>query len=298
MDGFPHDNMDELADGAEGVSDASLASGHDALPFSVSVTEREALPSASLMDSESSETWGGADIEEAYLKALQALDAVEVPTAEEQTPLDDTEDSTGAELTTADVPVAAIPAATSKPAVEAKTESAAPPVTPAQIIEAALFVGGNPLTAKKLCGLLRGSFDNAFVEQTIDDLNAEYVTQARPYEIRLGEGGYRLLLRPEYERLRNRVYGAGPREVRLSQEVLEVLALVAYRQPITKLDVEAFRQNSGNMLRQLLQRELISLERGDGGRDDVRYSTTPRFLSLFGLGTLDELPRPDDVDVK
>jgi chromosome segregation and condensation protein ScpB len=85
-------------------------------------------------------------------------------------------------------------------------------VSPAQVIEAAMFVGGAPLTARKIVGMLRGSFDTAFVEQTIEDLNSAYLAQARPYEIRHGEGGYRLELRPEYDRLRHRVYGSGPRD--------------------------------------------------------------------------------------
>ncbi|MFN0054467.1 MAG: SMC-Scp complex subunit ScpB [Planctomycetales bacterium] len=178
-------------------------------------------------------------------------------------------------------------------------EGEAANVTPVQIIEAALFVGGAPLTAKKLCGLLRGSFDASFVEQTIDDLNARYHADARPYEIRLGDGGYRLELRAEFEKLRHRVYGSGPREVKLSQEVLEVLALVAYRQPLSQQEVESHgKANAGNLLRQLLRRDLVAIQRGEGGRKDIKYVTTPRFLALFGLGSLEELPRPDDLDRK
>ena len=92
------------------------------------------------------------------------------------------------------------------------------------------------------------------------------------------------------------MYGAGPREVRLSQDVLEVLALVAYRQPLLQSEIEAQgKSNPGGMLRQLLRRDLVSLERGEGGRKDVKYRTTPRFLALFGLGSLDDLPQPEDL---
>lgn len=169
-------------------------------------------------------------------------------------------------------------------------------VTPEQIIEAALFVGGVPLTAKKLCGLLRGSFDSLFVERTIDELNTKYGAEGRPYEIRPGDGGYRLELRAEFDRLRQRVYGAGPREVKLSQDVLEVLALVAYRQPLTPAEIEALgKPSSGGILRQLLRRDLVAIRRGEGGRKDIRYHTTPRFLTVFGLASLDELPQPEDL---
>lgn len=169
-------------------------------------------------------------------------------------------------------------------------------VTPAQVIEAALFVGGMPLSAAKIGALLRGAVENNSVEQTIDELNRQYIAEGRPYEIRLGDGGYRLELRPEFDKLRNRVYGAGPREVRLSQDALEVLALVAYQQPISQAQIEAHgKQQAGNVLRQLLRRELVAIERGPGGRKDIKYVTTARFLSVFGLGSLAELPEPEDL---
>jgi segregation and condensation protein B len=278
--------------------------------------------------------WSGADIEEAYQKALEAMEEVpwEEGVAAEAAPFPPAEDAP---------PIAEIdPAATAPPPAEASggTMEASPfdsarpvdspveasqpapapvagprlakgtaraaaespeqqlNVSPAQVIEAALFVGGGPLTARKIAGLLRGSQQAKDVEQTIDDLNDAYVAQARPYEIRLGDGGYRLELRPEYDRLRHRVYGSGPREVRLSQDVLEVLALVAYRQPITEKEIEGHgKQNAGNLLRQLLRRDLIAFERGPGGRKDLHYHTTSRFLSVFGLGTLEELPQAEDL---
>jgi len=135
------------------------------------------------------------------------------------------------------------------------------------------------------------------VEELIDRLNRRYVNEHRPYEIRLGEGGHRLILKPEFEPIRNRVFGLGPKEVKLSQESLEVLALIAYQQPISKARLEQERPNAGAVLRQLLRRELISLERGET-KADVTYSTTSRFLEIFGLNTLDELPRAEELDFK
>jgi segregation and condensation protein B len=283
------------------------------------------------------EGWSGADIEEAYLKALQAME--DIPWEEGVTAAEAVEPAAGPDAVTEGAIAETDPAANAPlPAAAVNTVDAAPPapptpadspaaisqadtmpvagprlakgtrraeaespeqhlnVSPAQVIEAALFVGGGPLTARKIAGLLRGSHQTKDVEQTIDDLNDAYVAQARPYEIRLGDGGYRLELRPEYDRLRHRVYGSGPREVRLSQDVLEVLALVAYRQPITEKEIEGHgKQNAGNLLRQLLRRDLIAFERGPGGRKDLHYHTTARFLSVFGLGTLEELPQAEDL---
>ena len=201
------------------------------------------------------------------------------------------------DTTAATIPLSAASPGARRPKVEAESEEAR--VSPAQVIEAVLFVGGPPLTARKLAGLLRGSNDVTAVERTIDELNQEYAAQDRPYEIRLGDGGYRIDLRPEFERLRLRVFGGGPREVRLSQELLEVLALVAYQQPISVAEIEELgRKNPESHLRQLLRRELIALRRSESNPKEVRYHTTSRFLSLFGLGSLDELPQPEDVELK
>src|SRR5690606_26748465 len=98
--------------------------------------------------------------------------------------------------------------------------------------------------------------------------------------IDFGEGGYRLVLRPEFEPVRDAVFGAGPKDVKLSQDVLEVLAFVAYRQPTTLEDLQAAgKEKAGGLLRQLLRRELVSLKRDQEGI--VSYTTTPRFLDVF-----------------
>ncbi|MBI3862899.1 MAG: SMC-Scp complex subunit ScpB [Planctomycetia bacterium] len=276
--------------------------------------------------------WSGADIEAAYLKALSAMEDVPVAEAAEgevnaadpaATAVDQPRaaDSSAVQVPDSAQDGASTPA---EPVAEGQSPPAAADpapgprlargtdrptkpeaieefsnVSPPQVIEAALFVGGGPLTARKIVGLLRGSFDTASVEQTIEDLNTAYAAQARPYEIRLGEGGYRLELRAEYDRLRHRVYGSGPREVRLAQDVLEVLALVAYRQPISEKEIVSHgKQNAGNLLRQLLRRDLIAFERGPGGRKDLQYYTTPRFLSVFGIATLEDLPQAEDLAKK
>ncbi len=248
--------------------------------------------------------WGGNDLEAAYRKALEANDAVEwefdhLAPAEEATEDGDSPEDPAAEDTDGNA------AAESGEESERASQPDSPPepipqrVTARQVIEAAIFVGGDPLTSKKLCYMLKGDYDLDAVERAIEDLNLQYVDEARPYEIRLGEGGYRMVLREEFERIRNRVFGIGPREVKLSQDVLEVLALVAYRQPITPEEIEDLgKAKPGPLLRQLLRRELISLERDTENRKRVTYSTSKRFLSLFGLGSLDELPQADELAFK
>lgn len=289
-----------------------------------SVPRSSADPQGDDMEAVADE-WSGDDIEEAYQKALAAMDDVPweaeapepAPGPGDAASADDAtrpiETEMGATTVASDVPSTPFPGAEAShrenskradgPRLARGTERASnnelsehSQVTPAQVIEAALFVGGGALSAKKICGLLRGSFDPAFVTKTIEELNEQYRAEGRPYEVILGDGGYRLELCSEFEKVRQRVYGSGPREVKLSQDVLEVLALVAYRQPISQPEVESHgKQNAGNVLRQLLRRDLVSIQRGEGGRKDIRYLTTPRFLQVFGLGSLDELPQPDDL---
>lgn len=169
-----------------------------------------------------------------------------------------------------------------------------------QVLEALLFVGGQPLTIKAIGSVLRGEYQPGFIEEAIERLRERYASQNRPYEVRLVDGEYSLVLRADFEPERNRVYGFGPRQVRLSQETLEVLSLVAYRQPVSRRAVEEIAKRSvGSHLRQLLQRELLVLDRGDGSREaEVTYRTAPRFLQLFGLRRLEDLPRIEDLDFK
>lgn len=253
------------------------------------------------------EFWSGEDLERAYQEALKALDQLEeaIPSAREaldfQSDHDEADPEAGPVLHP--FPGAAekstpTDSASSKPDGE-PSGLPMPRIQPAKIIEAALFVGGMPLTVKKLSTVLRDEFDREFIERTIDELNLRYDDENRPYEIRLDEGGYQMVLRPEFENVRNKSYGLGPKEVRLSQEALEVLALVAYKQPITKEQIEqAGKPHANGVLRQLLRREIIGLKRTGNSADDVTYHTTQRFLQIFGLSDLEELPRSEDLSFK
>jgi segregation and condensation protein B len=171
-------------------------------------------------------------------------------------------------------------------------ESAPPPLR--RIIEAMLFVGGTPLTAERAAEAVRGLTAEQFRE-IIDGLNRDYRQQGRPYRIQVREQGCELVLQPRFRGVLDRLYGS-TREARLSPAALDVLALVAYRQPITKQEVEALRGvESGSVLRQLVRLGLIAVQRGEADQREVTYSTTSRFLSLFQLRSLDDLPRTQDL---
>jgi segregation and condensation protein B len=185
----------------------------------------------------------------------------------------------------------------SAPAADSAPEAGTTPPTPVRIIEALLFIGGRPLTAVRAAEIIRGFTPTQF-SQAIDTLNQEYRNQGRPYHIQTQEQGYVLTLRPRFRSVVEKLYGS-VREARLSAPAVDVLALVAYRQPATKQEIDSLRgAESGALLRQLVRRNLIAIvHRGEADRREVAYGTTARFLELFGLSSLDDLPRTQDLQV-
>lgn len=171
-------------------------------------------------------------------------------------------------------------------------ESAPPPLR--RIIEALLFVGGAPLTAARAAEAVRGLTAEEFRE-IVDGLNRDYRQQGRPYRIQPRGEGWELVLQGRYRHVLDRLYGS-TREARLSPAAQDVLALVAYRQPITRQEVDALRGiESGSVLRQLVRLGLIAVQRGEADQREVAYGTTSRFLTLFQLRSLDDLPRTQDL---
>jgi segregation and condensation protein B len=176
-------------------------------------------------------------------------------------------------------------------------ETAPSPPSPLRIIEALLFVGGPPLTAVRAGETIRGLTPAQF-SQTIAALNQEYRGEGRPYQIHAEGPGYVLSLRPRFRTVVHRLYGS-VREARLSPQAIDVLALVAYRQPATKQEIDSLRgAESGSLLRQLVRRNLIAIvHRAEAGQREVAYGTTPRFLEMFHLTSLDDLPRTQDLQI-
>ena len=192
-----------------------------------------------------------------------------------------------------DLPADPIPEALPLPTAEAVLDADVPP-SPLQIIEAMLFLGGSPLSAETACQIIRGLTVPQFREW-IDVLNRVYRMQNRPYLVTSNESGYTLTLRQRYRSVKERLYG-GPREARLSQPALDVLALVAYRQPIPKGELDSIRgTESSSIVRQLVRLGLIAVvQRGEAKQPESAYGTTPRFLEVFNLRGLDDLPQLAD----
>ena len=244
---------------------------------------------------EEAEGWSLDDIEAAYQQALESLDTLDATVAEA---LGEPEPAVADEpLAIGSLPGGMAPEPTKSFFPSTPLEAPAPTVTSRQVLEALLFVGGMTLPSRKLADVLSGSSRSEDVLRLIDELNALYDAECRPYRIELAEGGYRLQLRSEFEKVRHRVYGFGPREVKLSQEVIEILAFIAYSQPVSEAELDGLgREGTPSVIRQLLRRELIQLKRGD--HTELQYETAPRFLELFGLRSMHDLPLPGDFAFK
>jgi segregation and condensation protein B len=176
---------------------------------------------------------------------------------------------------------------------EPAASEAACEVSPRTILEAMLFVGhpeNQPLTSEKVASLMRGVRAQE-IDELVAELNRSYDEEGCPYRIESAGAGYRLALRDEFHSWRDVFYGRA-KAAKLSQAAVDVLAIVAYKQPLTREDVDALRgRPSGSLLAQLVRRQLLRVERSHDQPRTPRFCTTDRFLQLFGLQGLRDLPQ-------
>lgn len=168
---------------------------------------------------------------------------------------------------------------------------------PSRVIEALLFASEAPLTAAELARV-EDSLDEEKVEQLVAELKLEYEKEARAFGIYEIAGGYQVLTRPEYAPVLER-FETVPVSSRLSAPALETLAIVAYRQPVGRAEIEEIRGvGAGGVLKTLQERGLVEVvARGEGLGRPLLYGTTRQFLEHFGFRSLEDLPRPDDLPV-
>lgn len=168
---------------------------------------------------------------------------------------------------------------------------------PEQVVEATLFASESALTTAEIARADE-ELTGERVEEAIRELRSEYEEQERSFQIyRLG-GGYQILTRPEYAPYLER-FDSVPRAPGLSSAAVETLAIVAYRQPISRVEVEDIRGvDSSSVLNTLRDWALIEVvDRGEGLGRPLLYGTTERFLEHFGLQSLDDLPTPEELPV-
>ena len=158
-------------------------------------------------------------------------------------------------------------------------------------LEAVLFLAREPLGSRKLADLA-GLADGTLARTLVRKLNRIYDLEGCAFRVSEIAGGFQLMSRVKFAPWLRRLYSS-PVEVRLSTPAMETLAVVAYRQPVLRVEIEAVRGvQCGEILRQLMERDLVRIvgRSEDLGRPFL-YGTTKQFLQVFGLRRLDELPR-------
>ncbi len=164
-----------------------------------------------------------------------------------------------------------------------------------QRLEAILFLAKEPLPSRKLSQFAQLE-DGTQARTMVNQLNEQYDRLGRAFSIQRVAGGYQMRTRPQFaEWIRRQEHISRP--MRLSTPMQETLAVVAYRQPIIKAEIEAVRGvSSGEVLRQLMETGLVKMagRSSDLGRPFL-YATTKKFLTDFGLNSLDDLPRSEQL---
>jgi segregation and condensation protein B len=158
-------------------------------------------------------------------------------------------------------------------------------------VEAVLFAAREPIGYRKLAQLA-GLADATQARTMVTTLNRLYECSGRAFRIEEMAGGVQMLTCPELAAWVRKLPHVPP-PMRLSTPQLETLAVVAYRQPVLRADIEAIRGVScGELLRQLMQQDLVGLAgRSESLGRPFLYGTTPRFLRVMGLASIDQLPR-------
>ena len=167
----------------------------------------------------------------------------------------------------------------------------------AQLIEAALFAADRPLTAEEL-NALDPDVSLAEVKAALDQLREHYDYDGHGVEVAELGGGFQILTRASLAAALERAQVA-QRSSRLTPAMLETLAVIAYRQPVGRAEIEEIRGVSGSgVLRSLQERGLIEVVgRSEGLGRPLLYGTTPLFLELLGLPDLGNLPRSDEFTI-
>ncbi len=165
-----------------------------------------------------------------------------------------------------------------------------------KLVEALIFASPEPASTSKIIEIVE-EVNLKLIELIVESLNEDYQREGRSFHIVRGGGGYRFATLPEYGRwVKHIVVGSG--RVRLSRAALETLSIIAYKQPISKTQIEDLRGvDAGGVLRMLLERKLINIKgRSNKPGKALLYETSSYFLTHFGLESLNDLPIPEEFE--
>ena len=163
-----------------------------------------------------------------------------------------------------------------------------------KIIEALLFTSPEPLTQARVNGVFDREAPN--LKEVVGELNYLYEKEDHAFEIKQIAGGYQLVSRPEYEHFIRRLLNKSGR-LALSSAALDTLAIIAYKQPIGRYEIEAIRGvDSSGVIKTLLNRNLLKIKgRGTGPGRPLLYQTTKNFMEHFGLNRLSDMPKLKEI---
>lgn len=176
-------------------------------------------------------------------------------------------------------------------------DDSACPISPESIVESILFVGvprGEILSAKKIASVLRDVSPKEVV-LIAKSLNEKYESDNAAYRIKAEPDSIRMVIADDLKEFQDQYYGRN-RAVSLSQSAIDILAVVAYRQPISREHIEKARKKTvGGVLSQLVRRDLLTTVPDSDQPRRKLYRTTERFLKLFHLDDLEDLPQSHEV---
>lgn len=165
----------------------------------------------------------------------------------------------------------------------------------ASMVEAMLFASDSPLTAAKIAQVADLGTKRA-IKKAIEELNSRYEKMGCAFCVEEIAGGYQMMTRTEYNDVLSRLLRVR-RDTRLTKAAMETLAVVAYRQPVMRADIEAIRGVAcADVLRGLMDKQLVKIVGRAAvlGRP-ILYGTTKRFLETFGLAELEDLPNVEEL---
>jgi segregation and condensation protein B len=194
-----------------------------------------------------------------------------------------------------DTASAALPADNGPEAGETKEQK--PLVESLRILEALLFASDEILTTEKLKSIVPGQPDARAIRKMVESINIQLQNQRHPFEIVEIGGGYRFRTVSLYFQWIHRLFKEKAVK-KLSIQSLECLAIIAYKQPITKAEIEAIRGVlSDGAMKTLLERRLVTISgRSDKAGRPLLYATSQEFLTYFGLNKITDLPRIDEFE--
>ncbi|UCG60711.1 MAG: SMC-Scp complex subunit ScpB [Candidatus Zixiibacteriota bacterium] len=164
------------------------------------------------------------------------------------------------------------------------------------IVEALVLASPEPLPARKIAEMIEGMSPSG-VSQAVAGLNTRYMESGSSFRIREIAGGYQVYIVPEFTGYVQEMFSRR-RKMRLTRAALETLAIITYRQPVTRIEIEQIRGVASDaVIHNLLEKNMITIKgRAETVGKPLQYGTTDEFLKFFGLNSLEDLPRMSEIE--